>query len=97
MDFTGRPMRPMVYVAAEGIVGDRALKQWIGHAVEYVRGLPPKTLCRDGGLEAGAPAAHHSERGAAADGFDRRERPRPPPARTGTAIGVELSRSDVDR
>ena len=43
MDFTGRPMRTMVYVAAEGIVGDRALKQWIAHAVEYVRGLPPKT------------------------------------------------------
>jgi hypothetical protein len=43
MDFTGRPMRTMVYVAAEGIVGDRALRQWVGHAVEYVRALPPKT------------------------------------------------------
>jgi hypothetical protein len=36
-------VRPMVYVAAEGIVGDRALRQWVGHAVEYVLALPPKT------------------------------------------------------
>jgi TfoX/Sxy family transcriptional regulator of competence genes len=42
MDFTGRPMRTMVYVEAEGLVADRALKQWVGHAVEYVGALPPK-------------------------------------------------------
>jgi TfoX/Sxy family transcriptional regulator of competence genes len=43
MDFTGRPMRTMVYVAAEGIVADRALRQWVRAAVEHVRALPPKT------------------------------------------------------
>jgi TfoX/Sxy family transcriptional regulator of competence genes len=43
MDFTGRPMRTMVYVAAEGIVADRTLREWIERAVEYVRAMPPKT------------------------------------------------------
>jgi TfoX/Sxy family transcriptional regulator of competence genes len=43
MDFTGRPMRTMVYVAPEGIVADPGLKQWVARAVEYVRALPPKT------------------------------------------------------
>jgi TfoX/Sxy family transcriptional regulator of competence genes len=43
MNFTGRPMPTMVYIAAEGIVADRALKEWIKHAVTYVRALPPKT------------------------------------------------------
>ena len=43
MDFTGRPMRTMVYIAAEGIVADPALKRWVEHAIEYVRSLPPKT------------------------------------------------------
>jgi hypothetical protein len=33
----------MVYVAAEGIVADPALKHWIERAIEYVRALPPKT------------------------------------------------------
>ena len=43
MDFTGRPMRTMVYVAGEGIVADSALRRWVERAVEYVRALPPKT------------------------------------------------------
>jgi hypothetical protein len=43
MDFTGRPMRTMVYVAADGIVADRALRHWVEYPVEYVRALPPKT------------------------------------------------------
>jgi TfoX/Sxy family transcriptional regulator of competence genes len=43
MDFTGRPMRTMVYVAADGIVADSALKRWVERAVEYARELSPKT------------------------------------------------------
>ena len=43
MDFTGRPMRTMVYVAGEGIVADRTLREWVERAVEYVGVLPPKT------------------------------------------------------
>jgi TfoX/Sxy family transcriptional regulator of competence genes len=43
MDFTGRPMRTMVYIAAEGIIADPPLKRWVQRSVEYVRELPPKT------------------------------------------------------
>jgi TfoX/Sxy family transcriptional regulator of competence genes len=43
MDFTGRPMRTMVYVAAEGITADPPLKQWVKRSVDYARSLPPKT------------------------------------------------------
>ena len=43
MDFTGRPMRTMVYIAGEGIVADRTLKEWVERGVEYVSVLPPKT------------------------------------------------------
>jgi hypothetical protein len=43
MDFTGRPIRTMVYIAGEGIVADSALRRWVERAVGYVRALPPKT------------------------------------------------------
>jgi len=41
MDFTGRPMAGMVYVAREGLRG-KALRGWVGRASAYVRTLPPK-------------------------------------------------------
>ncbi len=41
MDFTGRPMRGMVFVDPEGLRGD-ALRQWIDAAAGYAGGLPPK-------------------------------------------------------
>lgn len=34
MEFTGRPIRSMIYVAPAGTATDRALKQWIERAVE---------------------------------------------------------------
>jgi TfoX/Sxy family transcriptional regulator of competence genes len=43
MDFTGRPMRTMVCVAAEGIGADSALRRWVECTIDYVRTLPPKT------------------------------------------------------
>ena len=43
MDFTGRPMRTMVYIAPEGVVTDPALKRWLERSVEYARTLPPRT------------------------------------------------------
>lgn len=43
MDFTGRPMRSMVFVAPAGIATHRALKRWVEHALEYTRTLPPKS------------------------------------------------------
>ena len=42
MDFTGRPIRSMIYVAPAGTATDQALKRWIERAVQYVQTLPPK-------------------------------------------------------
>ena len=42
MDFTGRPMTEMVFVAPEGL-GGAALRGWVDRAVEFARTLPPKT------------------------------------------------------
>ena len=41
MDFTGRPMTGMVFVAPAGLEGD-ALGDWVTRAVGYARALPPK-------------------------------------------------------
>ncbi len=41
MDFTGRPMASMVYVAQEGTRGV-ALRDWVEAAAAFVRTLPPK-------------------------------------------------------
>ena len=41
MDFTGRPMTGMVFVAPGGLRGG-ALDRWVGEAATYVRTLPPK-------------------------------------------------------
>ena len=41
MDFTGRPMAGMVYVAPEGL-GTDALEDWLTEAAAFVRTLPPK-------------------------------------------------------
>jgi TfoX/Sxy family transcriptional regulator of competence genes len=41
MDFTGRPMSGMVYVAADGVRG-RALRAWVMKATAFVRTLTPK-------------------------------------------------------
>ena len=41
MDFTGRPMTGMVYVAPEGVRG-RSLRTWVERAAGFARTLPPK-------------------------------------------------------
>jgi TfoX N-terminal domain len=41
MDFTGRPMKGMVFVEPGGLQG-AALRQWVEAAAEYARGLPAK-------------------------------------------------------
>ena len=41
MDFTGRPMKGMIFVDPEGLRGD-ALRQWVDAAAGYARSLPPK-------------------------------------------------------
>ena len=42
MDFTGKPMKGMVYVDPEGIDDDDALAEWINRCESFVRSLPPK-------------------------------------------------------
>ena len=41
MDFTGRPMKGLVFVEAAGLRGP-ALRRWVGAAADYARGLPSK-------------------------------------------------------
>lgn len=42
MDFTGKPMRGMVYVAEAGIRDDTKLATWVARGVEFAGALPPK-------------------------------------------------------
>jgi TfoX/Sxy family transcriptional regulator of competence genes len=42
MDFTGRPMKLMVYVAPAGFAAEQELRAWVGRGVAYARSLPPK-------------------------------------------------------
>jgi len=42
MDFTGRPMKGYVYVAAEAIAEDPALSRWVDDCLGFVDALPPK-------------------------------------------------------
>lgn len=43
MDFTGTPLKSMVYVAPAGYSTDEALAAWLARAMRFVRTLPPKT------------------------------------------------------
>ncbi len=42
MDFTGRSMKGMVYVGAEGLRDKRSLAAWVKRGVEYASSLPAK-------------------------------------------------------
>ena len=42
MDFTGKPMKSMIYGSAIGTDSDQALATWVGSAVKLVRILPEK-------------------------------------------------------
>ena len=42
MDFTGRPMRSMVFVGPEGYGSEEALRQWVGRGLAFVLSLPAK-------------------------------------------------------
>jgi TfoX/Sxy family transcriptional regulator of competence genes len=42
MDFTGRPMKGMVYVEPAGFASDGDLKAWIARAMEFTLSLPAK-------------------------------------------------------
>jgi TfoX/Sxy family transcriptional regulator of competence genes len=42
MDFTGRPMKSMIYALPAGIEDDTDLREWVARAVKFARGLPAK-------------------------------------------------------
>jgi TfoX/Sxy family transcriptional regulator of competence genes len=42
MDFTGRPMKGLIYVGPGGYRGDEALAKWLKRGVQFAASLPPK-------------------------------------------------------
>jgi TfoX/Sxy family transcriptional regulator of competence genes len=42
MDFTGKPMKSMVYVAPDGAKSNEALQEWVRRAVAFASSLPAK-------------------------------------------------------
>ncbi len=42
MDFTGRPMRGFVYVAAEGLTSAGDLRAWVERGARYAAALAPR-------------------------------------------------------
>ncbi len=42
MDFTGRPLRGLVYVAPEGFESDQSLRDWVDRGTSYALSLPAK-------------------------------------------------------
>ncbi len=42
MDFTGKPMKNMAYVDAEGTASDEDLAEWVEAGADYAASLPPK-------------------------------------------------------
>ncbi len=42
MDFTGKPIKSMIYVEPEGCADDEQLSSWVNRAIKFARSLPPK-------------------------------------------------------
>jgi hypothetical protein len=42
MDFTGKPLRGMIFVAKEGYDTDSSLEYWISKALSFATSLPKK-------------------------------------------------------
>ena len=43
MDFTGVPLKGMVYVSARGVQNGKALRAWVERGVTFARSLPRKS------------------------------------------------------
>ena len=46
MDFTGKPLKSMIYVDARGLDSDESLQTWVGSAMTYVATLRPTIALR---------------------------------------------------
>ena len=42
MDFTGRPMKGLVFVSPDGVESDEDLERWVARGVAYAASLPAK-------------------------------------------------------
>ncbi len=42
MDFTGRPMKGMLYVEPRGVDSEGKLREWVDRGMKFVTTLPPK-------------------------------------------------------
>jgi len=42
MDFTGKPLRSMVYVAAPGLASAKQLGRWVERGLQFALNLPEK-------------------------------------------------------
>lgn len=42
MDFTGKPLKGMIYVDPEGIAEDEDLQEWVRRCMNFMNTLPPK-------------------------------------------------------
>lgn len=42
MNFTGRPMKGMIYVSPEGVESDKELRWWINTCLKFIDTLPAK-------------------------------------------------------
>jgi TfoX/Sxy family transcriptional regulator of competence genes len=42
MDFTGRPMKGLLFVDPDGLEADADLQRWVGHGVIFAKSLPKK-------------------------------------------------------
>jgi TfoX/Sxy family transcriptional regulator of competence genes len=52
MDFTGKPMKGMVYVESEGVRTEAELQRWLEQAVGFAQTLPEKRGVKGGGRTA---------------------------------------------
>jgi len=55
MDFTGKPMKSMIYVDATGIDSDVALERWVRSAEKIALALPSKVMKPTRSVKRGAP------------------------------------------
>ena len=42
MDFTGKPMKGMIYVEPDGLKSEKELEFWVEKCLAFIRSLPPK-------------------------------------------------------
>jgi hypothetical protein len=60
MDFTGRPMKSMIYIDASGTDSDEALATWVESALRFAKGAPNENGGRR--TDKGAPGAKRAKK-----------------------------------